>query len=414
MECGHQEDGPIGAGDLIVCGKSRGQIIKMFQRITAAVFLLHILHQIPIAVTTSAERISKCCPRSGYELESNVFGEHSSENSLLNCMAIVPHEDVQNVTESQVPPFYGLKLNDSDVPSRLPVCGEGSRLILHSVPAMEVVELPVPSSCVDLVHGSYQSVMCSGDISSSEENTVNVYALRKCCPVNQIYDEEQRACHEMGAYQDVPVGPFWKDDPKDIQLLKSLLNDFNLNQNQIGEPLFYIGVPRCSANEVLISYRMKAHEFQLVDNKIIPKSKFFERNLNVFTSQPNDPFCIDSVAPPTTDSPESQADPQNITWIVRVCRPKSICDSIPCVRKCCNYNEKLAKRNNITVCLPYLKDLVITFHNIEGDEFPDEPEIVHRAGEWVNLIGNISYGAGCQTDLGPVVKYSENVDDVTV
>lgn len=368
----------------------------MVQWITAAVFLL-LLRQIPTALTKSAERIPKCCPRSGYELESNVFGEHSPGSALLNCMSIVPQEDLQNVTESQVPPFYGLKLNDSDVASRLPVCGEGSRLILHAVPLVEVVELPVSSSCVDLVNGSYQSVMCSGELSSSEVDPVDVYALRKCCPVSQIYDEEHRACHDMVAFQDVPVGPFWQDDPKDIQLLKSLLNDFNLNQNHIGEPFFYIGVPGCSSDEVLVSYRMKAHEFRVERNKIIPKSKFLERNLNVFTSQPNDPFCIDSVAPSTvTDSPHSQTDPRNIAWIVRVCRPKSICDSIPCVRKCCDYNEKVVKRNNETQCEPFLKDLVITFHNIEGDELPDEPERAHRPGEWVNLIGDLSYGAGGQ------------------
>lgn len=338
-----------------------------------------------ISSSGDTKRIPKCCPRSGYELTSDLFAENRSSGAPLDCMLI--REDLVNVTITHNISFYGLPFNDSDIPSRLPVCSVEKHLSLYELSETEVVELPIASSCLDLVNVTYRAVVCSKDMWSPVVNPVTVYPIRKCCPVNSIYDDELSACREINAtFHEVPVSHFWTDDPKDIQLLKSLINDFNNTRNHIGQPLFYTDIPQCNSEEVLVGYRLKTHEFHLLHNRIIPKSKFGERNLNVFTAQPTDPFCIDSVAPSTIHPPAMVSDAKNITWIVRVCRPMSICNSIPCVRKCCSHNEKLAKRNNETVCEPYKKDLVMTFHDIEGDSFPNEPDIVHRTGE--NLSSN--------------------------
>lgn len=354
--------------------------IKMFHRIIIATGLLICA---AVFYPSASERIPKCCPRSGYELASDLFGEHSSRSSLLSCM-LIQEED------SQEPPFYGLQVNDSDVPSRLPVCPATGQVTLHRLEEMRMVRLPLRSACVDLVEGSYLAVICQEDVHSPVQDPVPVYTIRKCCPVNHLYDDEWSECRELnGTFHEVPVSPFWAEEPRDIQLIKSLANDFNAAANRIGQPFFHQGIPKCSASQVLVTYRMRTNEFQMLHNKIIiPKSQFSERNLNVFTSHPEDPFCIDSVAPSTISPPEAEADPGNITWIVRVCRPLSVCDRIPCVRKCCGPHERYARRNNETVCEPFAKDLVLTFHDLEaaggeGEEvaFPEDPEPVHRPGE---------------------------------
>lgn len=55
---------------------------------------------------------------------------------------------------------------------------------------------------------------------------------------------------------------------------------------------------------------------------------------------------------------------------MRVCRPMSVCDEIPCIRKCCAFNEMLAKIENKTTCIPYEKDLNITFHDVTSSDNP--------------------------------------------
>lgn len=327
----------------------------------------------------STARIHKCCPRSGYELAVDLFGDADS-HSIFECMSIVNASLIATHFGGQ---FYGLKVNDSDSLSHLPVCPAKARQSLYPLRNGDTVNLPLASSCVDLINGSFQVVMCSKELLSHPiPSSLEVYILRKCCPVNFVYNEERRSCQPIGNnFQDVTLSPFWPNESRDVQLLKSLLNQFKSSENHIGEPLFHVGPAICSSNEVLVNYQLKTHEFTLLHNRIIPKSKFGQRNLNVFTSQPRDPFCIDSVAPSAVHPPEDSTIVANITWLVRVCRPKSICDSIPCIRKCCNNNEKVVKRNNQTICESFEQDLELTFHDLEGELFPNNPTAVNRAGE---------------------------------
>lgn len=345
----------------------------MYQRVSVRSFLFCAFIFHPLVQCTL--KVPKCCPPSGYELTSDIYGEHNRDHStVLTCTSILQ----QNSSDPENGTHYGL---DSDIPSTLPNCRRYRLLnLLESEPP---VTLPLRSSCIDLVNHTYKAVMCSDNsLVPPEKDFIKVYTIRKCCPVNSIYDEGILSCREIrSTFQSVPLSPFWKNETKDIQLLKSLINGFNTSENSIGEPLFHLGNPECSEQEVLVSYQIKTKEFKLQQNRIIPKSIFGDRNLNVFITQPRDHFCMDSMAPSTANPPITESDASNITWIVRVCRPKSICDSIPCIRKCCGPNEMVTKRENQTTCVPYVKDLEMEFHKIEGELFPEEPEKLHRPGE---------------------------------
>lgn len=325
-----------------------------------------------------AQQIYKCCPKNNSILTSHLFDETSCE-SMLMCKEMKEWTNETLLNNSH----YGLFTNNSDIPSQQPLCSPGDKPHLHSLEEMAVVELSPNSSCVDLVSGEFTVVTCNAEAKSR----VEVYSLRKCCPVDFVFNREWSKCRPRNkTFATVPVSPFWPEEPQDIQLIKSLINEFDMTHNHVGVPLFHIGVPKCDADDVLIEYQLKTHEFHLDRNRIIPRSNIFgERNLNVFLSQPSDPFCIDSVAPSTLHPPEDPSDHTNITWTVRVCRPRSICNHIPCIRKCCRNNEMLAKRENQTICVPFEKDLLVTFHDLEDylitDSISEEPKQVHVSGE---------------------------------
>lgn len=331
----------------------------------------------------STKWIPKCCSRSGYELATDVFAERALRSDL-KCMTI----DVSdNTTRPELNPdlFYGLKVNDTGAVSNLPECPFGTKLNLSPIED-KTKFLDTTSSCLDLVNGAYKSVACTGGNVKPKDGQVEVYTLRKCCPVNSIYDVEERMCvGNSNLQKDVPISPFWSDESKDIQVLKSLLNQFDMTKDNIGEPLFYIGAPKCAPNEALVTYQLKSSEFTLRSNRIIPKSFFTNGNLNSLRSE--DPFCIDSLAEQESTLNDS-ADTRQ--WLVRACHPESICDGIPCVRKCCGHSHMLARVNGTSVCLPFERDLNITFHDL--NEVDDSPIVAESKGEkiwWLWTCGSI-------------------------
>lgn len=333
----------------------------------------------------TSQRIPKCCPRTGYEIVAHLTRDRAS-SSAFECISLGESSLTDSSLESSslADQFYGLQTNDSDALSRIPVCPANARQKLFELTELTVVQLPVDGSCVDLVNDTYQAVMCAEELQDSPPAAppVEVYALRKCCPVNFVYDEEYRTCVELDSqFEDVTVPPFWPNESMDIQLIKSLLNQFQSSHNSIGEPLFHLGPPQCGADEVLISHYFKAGEFELRHNRIIPKSPMDSLLLEAFGSQPRDAFCVETMAPPTTTHPPPRRHLTNMTWVVRVCRHKSVCAFIPCVRKCCNYNEKLVKGDNGTVCEPHPYELNVTLHDLRGEAFPEKrPAAVSNAG----------------------------------
>lgn len=132
--------------------------------------------------------------------------------------------------------------------------------------------------------------------------------INKCCPNESIFDFETRECIEAPAV--------------DINKFSFIhINEYFLN---------------CS--EVMIE-----EEFTDLGRFIV-----VDDYGSILLANGTNEYCIDS-----------DADGKN--WLLRTCGNLDVCDSIPCVRKCCHHGSKY---NGSSSCSEHLGSVKPTFHNL--------------------------------------------------
>lgn len=194
----------------------------------------------------------------------------------------------------------------------------------------------------------------------------NVTTIRKCCGISSIFDPDIGRCRSIGISKEEEtfLDPF----------INEFANQVTNNNHSHGTVNFLVGVPQCNPKEqVLVTYQMTLQELHL--QKHLPDDPFGDqRSL----------FCV-----------EQSASSRETAWMVRICKPRSICLEMPCVRKCCDFHEMLIPVNNSppAPCVPFEKDLDIRFYDLPKDHFPDDPAIVSVEGEAAKKYFNtpISY-----------------------
>lgn len=199
--------------------------------------------------------------------------------------------------------------------------------------------------------------------------------FQKCCSVNTTFNEGLASCSPFNetVLQIYPEITFGNNESLDVQLLKFFLNNVDSTEYNLGDPPYKTGVPTCDdCSEVLVNYKMTSDQFRSLHTRIIPQKTPGGRNLMR--------FCIDSVAA------ETYEDLSTLSWIIRVCRPKSVCTEIPCVRKCCAPNEMMTKYEAFSSsgCTPYEKDLSMTFYDTNGMLPWDIPVQQSKPGDTIN------------------------------
>lgn len=167
-------------------------------------------------------------------------------------------------------------------------------------------------------------------ISCSKYATVGVHLMNKCCPIGQSYDHSERFCVQNSEVH----GHF-----------KKLFGNVAV--------VFRDTVPNCSTDEVFIEYFSTLHSIH-----------FDGKNLNVNDDTlASDKFCIEDLV--NIDSIEQNESENHI--IIRSCRPRSICEKIPCMRRCCKADQVMEPRDNgHKTCRnhPNKMNLQPTFHNV--------------------------------------------------
>ncbi|GAB0095981.1 probable G-protein coupled receptor Mth-like 3 [Sergentomyia squamirostris] len=291
-------------------------------------------------LATSTARLHKCCPL-GYEF-SVIISQEGRQS--YDCMP-----ERENVTVFDEENFFGdFSTNEDEI--HFPQCSDDRMLLFRFT--RELISVS-PNSCVDVIHGDYILLTCFGD--QPTDDPLTVLSVRKCCGQESVYDIRTREC--------VPAG-----------------NNTVLDLLPTGSsPLFIRGVPECRENEVLVLYVSGKHEIAL--SKATLMITTFDRGRPVTETIDPSGFCLESLISEEEDN----------RWIARACRHENVCRRIPCIRKCCGHEMKMARVNNKATCLHYPLDLHPTFHTIKGEEFPSSDPPIKEPKEF-----GVRFGQTCE------------------
>lgn len=169
------------------------------------------------------------------------------------------------------------------------------------------------NGCIDKdLNDTFVAVSCQ----DTPGVNVGVHFVKKCCPIGQSYDHSKRNCVL---------------DPNSHETFKSLFGNSVV--------VFERNIPECSREEVFVEYSSTAHSI-----------RFSEKNVKVNGNiLPSDKFCIEDLI--NIDPNEATTNEHHV--IVRSCRPRSICNEISCIRRCCSADQIMLNRPKSERCQPH-------------------------------------------------------------
>lgn len=266
------------------------------------------------------ELLKKCCPK-GQTLAVKELNQYKIE-----C-----------VTISELDSIHGYNL-ETNTTAYNATCEWQSRFYSGQ---MESISL---TGCVELVGSNLIGIDCKTKI----KPLVEIMQMQKCCPEGHKYDLDTRKC---------------VCTPNAIDSFRNLFGN-------ITAVVFTTGVPRCTDDEAFVEYHSNDHSIWPINGQVEIALKTGNEIL------PSKKFCID-------ESWQSKHDeltmPQDTySFIIRSCRPKTVCDSMPCIRRCCRSDQMLEQRpgDNRSECYdhPERKNFVPWFYNLENGLTTDTPE----------------------------------------
>ncbi|XP_055917318.1 G-protein coupled receptor Mth2 isoform X2 [Eupeodes corollae] len=285
-------------------------------------------------VSAEPLEIPICCPV-GYVLVDINQGIFRSEK--YECMPAknASHIDFRwEFFESEIIHGFRIKtVNKSSVPQ----C-DNQILVKFS----EEVNLQ-PRSCLVKLYGAMYAISCPY---KDDKFIYKVSVMRKCCPVDYIYESALKRCIK----KNIPLNYYeiFFDHP------------VVLNDNQL----------QCKSSQAIVEYNLRYNDFKFYNGYLL--IKLLNQRFDI------DEFCVEGVV----DSSEvaqktSVASFRNsLRFLVRVCDRESICDRIPCIRKCCEDGQILTKVNRTTMCKRDSTD--VSYHSFESFDLSghfDKPSV---------------------------------------
>lgn len=272
-------------------------------------------------------KISKCCPI-GSELVQNDDNlpmdvhpvlRHHSDEKRFSCREIVVegNSTVANLT------MFGYNLHTSDTDEHIPSCSD-----------VELFEFGYDSGlissdgCLDYFNGAVYGLRCS------DRSQVEVHRLLKCCPAGWSYELTERQCIE---------------NPTNIGLFQ------NFSRNAV--ILFTTKTPQCreDGEEVFVEYFSNRYGVSLDRGGIIVSSSAHD------FLYPGS-FCVEGIVHREHNGTGGVRGTGDL--IFRTCQPRSICNRMPCVRRCCRNEQLLTRQNNKTVCVDYSRNIKPMFYDV--------------------------------------------------
>jgi hypothetical protein len=357
-----------------------------------------------IHTLSGAIKINKCCPR------DEVVHVETFENNLLSPQIVyscvknpAPPADEIVVQKSrlELEPIYDEEGNATaifmgynalvDHASHWPACGETPLSI------QKLNEPPIKSSqlasCADLMDdgAAYYVFTCEEKLEVASD-LLDVYKLRKCCTGGMSYDIFARKC-VVNNETDI------NDNFRDFLPDKAMT------------VLFEHSAIKCnSEDEVLVEYHSHVHDLKMYESSlVITTLKYGTSGPEVFA---RGTYCIDSTMNSEAEQPDGMSDEHfrkraASKFIAKVCRNKTICSQIPCVRKCCRFGERMTFEN-ATACEPYDTGIEMQFHSFDIQQTELQLDRIEPSGEFPNLCaaasGQFFYFHACSRSFMAIIK----------
>lgn len=210
------------------------------------------------------------------------------------------------------------------------------------------------SGCADYVNDHMYVIECR----PPAKPFIEVTQAYKCCPEHYSYDLEMHKCVST---------------PNQMQ---TFANFFGATTTV----LFQTMVPQCNNdNEVFVEYDTNVHDIFLNDGALYVRHDSPQR---ADEHLPAKTFCLDAAF--RSENDDLYESEHTYRLVVRSCRPKNICQIIPCVRRCCRSDQMLEKpdENTPSECTdhPERQNFVPTFHSVGTAWRNEMPRSVNQTG----------------------------------
>lgn len=274
-------------------------------------------------------QLQKCCP-SGYRLAVLNDGEQDELfNHNYRCLS----------SEGVVAEMFGYNLDVRNESMGIPQCSNVMMTDVDRVWSQVSIE-----GCIDTLNGKLIELRCP-----DYEHSVDLHRLMKCCPNGWAYDITDRRC--------VP-------NEQDMSVFQHLAGSSVV--------LYEPGTPKCNSEQVFVEYLSgHSHTIRLHQSAVDVVSMHHgeSEHLNPKT------FCVDQYFESNAYENEASTTEPNIDEtviaepasyiIIRTCRPRSICNRIPCVRRCCRNEQMMKIGENGSVCVDYDRNIRPKFYDVK-------------------------------------------------
>lgn len=324
-----------------------------------------LLALIVLFLIDSSTAFNKCCRDGEFVIVESIEDNNLSPQKHFSCQAetvTVKAKSVKSKRESDQYVInnsssltemiaYNVVINEN---THWPACGDNA-LLSHAILSKPTRVSP-STSCVDIMAGEYFMFTCD-ERHESTSDLVDVKRLRKCCDRNSSYDVVERRC--VGHNETTLAEEF-----------RELFDD-----NVV---MFESGIPQCKPDEVLVEYHSLVHSLNIVGDSLIIDTT----NHNDSVLAMRNSFCVESVNGPAADGSKLVNLRASSKWIAKACRPSSICNEMPCVRKCCREGERMV-HENVTFCEEHDTHLSLNFHFFDIRQSPEQPDAMEPTGEFI-------------------------------
>lgn len=328
--------------------------------------LLRMIVIVALWINSSVASFMKCCPESEVVQVDSFEDNNLSPREHFSCVTeSLTRIKVKRKRESESYAIsnssfltqliaYNVLINED---SHWPSCGDNSfpsYTILN-----ESMKVSQSASCIDVMNNNYYIFTCDERLESASDFK-DVYRLRKCCEKDSSYDIFARQC-------------VVNNDTTLREQFHEFLHDKIVT--------FESGIPECKPDDVLVEYHSFVHRLKIYESSLIITGTNSHGPDVVMQNS----YCVESTSNSEVDFPDG-ADVKNFQlkasskWIAKVCRAKTICNQMPCIRKCCKEGQRMVYVNE-TFCEKHDAHLDVKFHFFDIRESPETPKAMEPTGE---------------------------------